>query len=200
MPTTNFAINHFTCTPLAQQVLAKIASGSQTDIELSEDERLLLILTCQYHSDTSEQKQLIQEAFQELYERVDLTRLVILKLLNFEGQRQARETTGLIEKLTQRGVTTSADMRHERRPQPALRSISDDITSSQADFVLDFQAADGLNPESPSAGVSHHSDPLNSTKPHPPSKVEVNGIDISTAVNTDTDVDPILHYIANLPQ
>lgn len=170
----NFAISQFRCTPKAQQILTQSSMDTEP-LGLNEDERQILSLTDQYYSPESENKQWLQEAFQELYEKVNLSRLVALNLLTFEVPSSSSanatgiETTSLITQLNNRharlqdnvkdnspiATTGKSDFQdqHFNTDQHSNTSNKDfslefGKNANQARFILDFRQEHNTTPDS----------------------------------------------------
>ena len=126
----NFAISQFRCTPKAQQILTQSLMNTEP-LGLNEEERQILSLTNQYYSPESENKQWLQEAFQELYEKVNLSRLVALNLLTFEVPSSISSANTMGIEAT--SLITQLNNRHDRL-QDNIKDNSPIATTGKSDF------------------------------------------------------------------
>ncbi len=113
----NFAIDMFHCTELGKSVL----TGTQITEELSNDEQLALALIYKYHYEIAQKNdtKFLEKRFQQVYGQVNLTRLVILKLLTFEGSSFEYATLSEEGKLTESKKENTA-----RRQPPNLQNLN----------------------------------------------------------------------------
>ncbi|WP_227429855.1 hypothetical protein [Psychrobacter sp. I-STPA6b] len=81
------AIQHFTCTALAKQNLLS------SDIDLTDNEKAVLEMVAHYDTSDNELKSEIEDLFAELYEHVNLTRLVALNLLKYHVDKPVRQSS-----------------------------------------------------------------------------------------------------------
>ena len=80
------AIQHFTCTPLARKNLLT----PDLKIELNEDEIAVLELIAHYDVSSIARKLEIEDIFSQMYEHVNLSRLVALNLLKYHINKPKR--------------------------------------------------------------------------------------------------------------
>ncbi len=180
----NFSIDLFHCTELGESVL----TGTKLEEELSNDERLVLALVYkyQYESEQQHDTSFIEKRFKQIYSKVNLTRLVVLKLLHFDGELVEDE---IEEASTPSSSGTSAEAvttKSASTKQSVLDNEEEELSS-----ILEFDESDDKVAVKPVNAINQKPE----TKDNKASNHTANDLDNNKAPDKEQGLDEILNEV-----